>query len=271
MSVKVMSWVWEQDLSTTKKMLLLAIADHADDEGENAWPSKARLALKCNISESQVRRHLRELEADGWIATERQRGGTLATSEDRRPNLYRVLVERGRMGAPPTDQRGRMGAPSRGRTDAPSRGRMRAPLTISNTSDTSSSAQPRATERRDVLFETLCEVCDINPERLTISARGALNRALKELRLVEADPGSIVAAAIAFRKRYADASLTPAALAKHYPTLDKSQSVTERSNADTREPCDTCVASGWVDADDGDGVVRCLDCGGSGRLENSGT
>ncbi|WP_407321783.1 conserved phage C-terminal domain-containing protein [Dickeya ananatis] len=68
MSIKLMSQVWEvQSLSQPRKMLLLAVADFANDEGLS-WPSVETLMRKCSFkSDSGVRRALSELCDDGWL------------------------------------------------------------------------------------------------------------------------------------------------------------------------------------------------------------
>ena len=62
MSIQVMAAVWELDLDHTQMLILLAMADHADDQGEHCYPSVARLAHKTSYSERQIRRSLRALE-----------------------------------------------------------------------------------------------------------------------------------------------------------------------------------------------------------------
>jgi hypothetical protein len=62
MSIKVMSVVFELELNHTDMFILLAMADHADDQGQRCYPSVARLAHKTSYSERQVRRSLRALE-----------------------------------------------------------------------------------------------------------------------------------------------------------------------------------------------------------------
>lgn len=70
MSVHVMSWVWRHGPSSgTERLVLLAIADHADDEG-NAFPSVAGIAAKSCMTERGTRGVLRRLEEGGWLATE---------------------------------------------------------------------------------------------------------------------------------------------------------------------------------------------------------
>lgn len=93
MSVYVMSWVWKQsDLTPGDKFLLLAIADSADDDGSNAWPTVATLARKISASESTVHRRLAKLAEAGWIKIEKNAGGSAKVRADRRPNMYTVLM-----------------------------------------------------------------------------------------------------------------------------------------------------------------------------------
>lgn len=61
MSVRVMTQVWETPMPAKDKLVLLALADCANDEGL-AWPSITTLARKCGCDERTVQRNLRELE-----------------------------------------------------------------------------------------------------------------------------------------------------------------------------------------------------------------
>lgn len=88
MSVKVMSLVWEMDLPTSEKMVLLVIADHADDQGENAWPAVATIARKASLSDRQTQRMIKQLTNLGLISVEKQAGGRREMRDDRRPNRY---------------------------------------------------------------------------------------------------------------------------------------------------------------------------------------
>lgn len=77
MSVRLMAEVWEYatDLSGTSLLMLLAVADHCNDD-RIAWPSVARLAAKCRIGERQAQYMLRDLETRGYIKTNHGRGRT---------------------------------------------------------------------------------------------------------------------------------------------------------------------------------------------------
>ena len=67
------------------RLLLLAIADHAGDDGDDAWPSVPTLARKTGISERSVQRGISRLVDGGHLAVTRcaGRNGT---------NRYRVLM-----------------------------------------------------------------------------------------------------------------------------------------------------------------------------------
>lgn len=95
MSVKVMGQVWELDLDHSRQSVLIAMADHADHEGEHVFPSIALISWKTGYSERQIQRILRSLEASGLIeVVGNQEGGRGKTTE------YRLRLERGRKKAP---------------------------------------------------------------------------------------------------------------------------------------------------------------------------
>lgn len=92
MSVRVMTQVWDADISTAEKMVLLIIADHANDDGTNAWPSVATIARKASMSERSVQRHIKSLESAGLLRVEQQAGGNAKMRNDRRPNRYDLII-----------------------------------------------------------------------------------------------------------------------------------------------------------------------------------
>lgn len=86
MSIKVMNWVWEHSTAKgSELLLLLAIADTADDRGRNAFPSIATLAGKTRMSRRTVQRLVVKLETDGHLVLRREGG--------RRSNSYEIVVE----------------------------------------------------------------------------------------------------------------------------------------------------------------------------------
>lgn len=88
MSVKALTWAFEQKLKPTQKIVLLALADHANDSGE-CWPGINKLCEKAGVSRSTLKRALEELEENGFIQRqERKRQNGSQTS-----NLYFLTLE----------------------------------------------------------------------------------------------------------------------------------------------------------------------------------
>jgi hypothetical protein len=88
MSAKIMGQVWELDLPANKQIVLLAMADHADHEGENVYPSLGLIAWKTGYSESQTRRIIKALVADGILKEE--------AAPDGKPKVYSVHLAAGK-------------------------------------------------------------------------------------------------------------------------------------------------------------------------------
>ncbi|MFC3060037.1 helix-turn-helix domain-containing protein [Paenirhodobacter populi] len=67
MSVKIMSAVFDSEiLNPTERLILLALADHADDEGR-CYPSINRLCQRTGLSCRTVQVNIRRMQADGYI------------------------------------------------------------------------------------------------------------------------------------------------------------------------------------------------------------
>ena len=93
-----MNWAWRQALTPTLKLVLMALADAADDQGV-CWPSVSTLAKKCSVSTRTVRRSLRVLmDSEVLMAEARCRGDGSSTS-----NRYRLLIAGGDNMSPPRD------------------------------------------------------------------------------------------------------------------------------------------------------------------------
>jgi hypothetical protein len=84
MSIALMAEVWgHSKLSGTDLLLLLAIADHVNDDTGVAFPGIASLAKKMRLSERQTRYLLRKLERSGELEIGYNAG-------PKRCNIYRV-------------------------------------------------------------------------------------------------------------------------------------------------------------------------------------
>jgi hypothetical protein len=67
MSIRLMSAVWDMDLPAGEKIVLLALADQANDEGRQCWPSVETIMRRSGQGERTVRRALSSLEEKGHL------------------------------------------------------------------------------------------------------------------------------------------------------------------------------------------------------------
>src|SRR5208283_1746483 len=83
-----MTWAWATPLPPTSKLVLMALADIADDHGV-CWPSHKTLALKCTLSDRTVRRTLGKLHTLQLLVVEPRlrKNGSSAS------NCYRLAVD----------------------------------------------------------------------------------------------------------------------------------------------------------------------------------
>ena len=211
MSIEALNWAWDQPVAkAANKLVLLALADHANSDGE-CWPSMKRIAERSDISPRHVSRAINELIDLGLVEkANRRRHGGQYRGWDYRLNVQRTPAS----GGPPrpvTSGHGRPSPPDTGVRSEPSENRKEEPL----------AATPPKVERRakDNLFETVAQACGINLTGMTRSARGQLNKACKELREIDATAEQVKAKAKAYRTQYPNATLTPTALVKHWSSF----------------------------------------------------
>lgn len=73
MSIEALAWAWDQDqLPTTEKIVLLAIANCVHPEGVEAFPGQRYLSAKTGASIRSVRRAIAALEKRGLIRRHRR-------------------------------------------------------------------------------------------------------------------------------------------------------------------------------------------------------
>lgn len=97
MSVKAMSYVWENSPYNGNALIVhLALADHCDDQGI-CWPSQKYLADKCKISERQVRRIIYQMVEDGLLFVE------VRAKQGQNNNRYRLLFKKVQVTGDPLD------------------------------------------------------------------------------------------------------------------------------------------------------------------------
>jgi DNA-binding Lrp family transcriptional regulator len=90
MSGKIMGQVYDRELPARQQAVLLALADHADHDGANAWCSVGKMAHKLGCSARTIHYRLRELEASGVLV----RTGTRRDTEGHGGAIvYRIHLE----------------------------------------------------------------------------------------------------------------------------------------------------------------------------------
>ena len=211
MSIRVMSDVWEKSQhSGTELLMLLAIADNANDE-RRAWPSVRTLARKTRMKPRNAQYLLKRLEESGELSINVGAG----------PNGSNVYsVKQYDLGGVQSLAGVQSTAPSKIASkgmqhDAPggcnpaSKGvQPTAPdpsLTVIEPSENLNAALPREPRPADLHFEALADLTGLTPpfrdwKKLTKTSAGQLNRYAKELRDVDATPEQIAGFKMWFSK-----------------------------------------------------------------------
>lgn len=88
-----MSAVFEcETMTSTQKLVALALADHCHDDGSEARPGMARLRRKTALSERAIQYAIKSLVRDGFLSVQRQSTATTT-------NVYRFTGAVGAGGA----------------------------------------------------------------------------------------------------------------------------------------------------------------------------
>lgn len=175
-------------------LVLLAMADTVNDQNDNLfWMSHSGIAAKTGLTRVTVLRACERLLAEGRIVLVEKRLGET--------NTYRYQLDT------PVNATQEVYT-----VDAP-------PLYKDDTQTQVSNSSKLKLGERDEIWDALCLVCGIDDKALTKTARGELNAAVKELRDVGATAGGIESASVRWKRRYAEITLTPSALKKHWASL----------------------------------------------------
>lgn len=88
MTIKAMNWAWGVDLPPAMKLVLLKLADRANDDGE-CWPGMDVVAQACGVSRASLIRYIQKMEEMGLVNVSKRKG------EDGRQqtNVYTLNLE----------------------------------------------------------------------------------------------------------------------------------------------------------------------------------
>jgi hypothetical protein len=154
MSIKIMTLVWESDITPAgKRLVLLAIADSANDQGV-CWPARATLARKAGCDERTVKRVMADLESDGLVVrsyrTNRSTVYKINTTVLRERQLPPVPDDEGGQDVPPGDEVGDKMPPPGGQ-DAPRGGDTTPPRTVKEPSVEPTTPDAAAPEQQSLV------------------------------------------------------------------------------------------------------------------------
>lgn len=83
-----MNFIWHAyPQGGSELLLMLALADHADDTGDRIYPSVQTMARKTRMSERTVQYLLRRMQERGWLLLVEPGGGRNRTAR------YRIVIE----------------------------------------------------------------------------------------------------------------------------------------------------------------------------------
>lgn len=95
-----MNWAWEQQLPPVPKLILMALADNADDHGY-CWPKLKTIAAKCSTSERTIQRTIKTLLTAGML----KKDARFDANGRQVSNGYTLVLSYPDKLSPPTDGR----------------------------------------------------------------------------------------------------------------------------------------------------------------------
>ena len=203
MSVHAVSWAFRQKVGDAgAKLVLIKLADQANDRGE-CFPSQRTLAEECEMSRRTVQRKLELLYELGLVSAEqrtRSTGGSTSL-------LYTVGPVR-QIDAPPGVTGDVPPAPLVSHHEPPDE-----PSSPADAGEGAAVAPPARDDLWDLLEEKFGRVA------AKTNAHARRNKAVADLRRLEATPDEVRYAIDAWSRRFVGATLTDIALATHFPQL----------------------------------------------------
>ena len=90
MSNAAITWAWRQEVAPREKLILICLADAANDEDWQCWPSQRHVANKTGYSIATVKRSLKTLEDSRFIEREHR----LRHDGTRTSDVYTLMESR---------------------------------------------------------------------------------------------------------------------------------------------------------------------------------
>lgn len=93
MSFELIKQVWQLDLTPTQQHVLMAMADYADDDGRNCFPSHRRLAWKTGYTTKTIANMINGFIESGLVVV-------LRLGTNKQPPRYQICLDMGTIKAP---------------------------------------------------------------------------------------------------------------------------------------------------------------------------
>lgn len=202
MSVQAIAWVLDHSQATLgTRLVAIAVANHADKNGRDAWASVSLYAEEARLSERQVQYALRELERSGEI----RKAGRRGARADRQTTVYEfpAMCDGVQILHLADSPRGAESGSHGVQPIAPE--------------PTANRPKTRAPRKRDAVFDALVAIEHADGELTRRHAR-SIGVALAEIREVAPDvtPAEVRRRATIYAQLMPGAALTANALAKHW-------------------------------------------------------
>ncbi len=72
MTIRAMNWAWGVELPPAMKLVLLKLADRANDDGE-CWPGMESVAVACGVCERTMMRYIDKMEQLGILSRDKRK------------------------------------------------------------------------------------------------------------------------------------------------------------------------------------------------------
>jgi hypothetical protein len=227
MSAYLMGRAFYTDLPAHLRFLLVALCDHAHDDGTSIKVGQSRLARKTGAAERTVRANLAELRSLGYIERLKRQS---SAGVDQYRIVLSMLPTHKDIDDRPADVAGASDQANRRSTAGPTGSPL--PPNHKEPSEKDLASREEKARPRDELFEAVMEVSGVDLSEIPETARGKYNAAVSGLRVLGATPDEV-------RRRAGLAwfTLTPNALYRHWAELRGGRRRAEKKLA---EPCDEC-------------------------------
>ena len=221
MSVQAIGWALGQDVGTpTRKVVLIALANRVNSDTGLCCPSLKTVAKETCLAKSSVIRALHELEQAGYIQrVQRQRENGSHTSTEYR---FPQLTPSARV-TPPLSHSGTTPSPTVTPPEPELRTGSKEPLAAAPRvpHNAVSGFSPKAKPSKDQRDEVWDALTDIFGPALTRSAEQLRGKHVASLAEAGATRDEIFARAKRWPLHFENATLTAAALEKHWDTLNR--------------------------------------------------